>query len=120
MAKVKEFFQRMMSSVGYGSGAGVGPNQAKIAEPTPGNPHGGRRLATPTRKSCRERGWGMRRADGKWMTPWSLYLAKRQMDKAQNPDLARETPLSFAMVFGRQGMACVSRYLPRRRMAQRA
>ena len=104
---VKDFFGRLMNRVGFASRGG-------IVEPTPGSSTGGCRIPVAMRKSCRKRGWGMKRADGKWMSPWDLYLTKVQMDKAQDPELVRETPLSFGMVFGKQGDRCVARYAMRR------
>lgn len=111
MSRVKDFFNKVMNKIGIGQK----PRKpdTDIVEPAPGSNVGGRRRLERRRKSCRERHWGMARKDGRWMSPFDLYLLKREMDKSQSAE--RETPLSFPMVFGRQGMQCAFRYAAPRR-----
>lgn len=114
MSKVKDFFKKVMGHVGYGSGTGGTSGSAATIRV------GANRRTGPLYKSCRSRGCGVRRADGRWLSPWSLYLLRHEMAKAQDPALAHETPLSFSMVFGNRGLRATARYIDRRRAALQA
>lgn len=81
MSRVKDFFGRILGHV-----AGKASAEAGIMEPSPAHGFGGRSKALPRIKSQRERGWGRERMDGKWMSPFDLWLMRLQMIRSKGLD----------------------------------